>query len=66
MNKEVHEERPALRIEQPPDWWLEKMRQEEMRSKKEAGLKRGVVIIDIASGEEISEQDENGAITIKI
>ena len=66
MNNEVYEEqRPHLRVEDPPDWWIEKMKRNSELDENEE-TESGVIIVDIGSGESPSEKDSNGVIIIQM
>lgn len=66
MYDEMREpERPSLRIEQPPAWWIEQ-RKREMEEEKEEENESRIIIIDIGSGEERPSKDENGVVIINL
>lgn len=65
MSNEICDDRPSLRIEQPPDWWIEKRRRE-IEAEQKDKPKRGVMIIDIGTGQEKSDKDENGVIILQM
>ncbi len=65
MNNEVYEEqRPVLYIEQPPDWRIEEKRRE--REEEGEENRPRVIIVDMGTGEEPSEKNENGAVIIEM
>ena len=65
MKNDISEERPSLRIENPPDWWIEK-RQKEIQNEEEKSNKRKITIIDLTTGEESPDVDSNGCVVIRM
>lgn len=65
-NETAEQERPVLRIEQPPLWWIEQRRKEIEQEENYNNNKSSVLVIDLNSNEAETERDNNGIITIKI
>lgn len=62
----MKDDRPTLRIEQPPPEWIEQQQRKQEFDQREARKgQRRVVIIDMY-GEESDDRDENGLIVIPL